>query len=158
MTLGCLFLNVTLNGLECCNFQRLWRDLIIPCESYIGVTNLGCLFIEPCKCSAHKAGQKVLPPPENHVVSSWLSTMSGKFGEFSPDEFMQSKTSYSTTALQIDSDLWYISDICDNVMILKRASLVWHVRHFLSGSLQETLRSPDAAACNFVPKDLTCDL
>lgn len=64
-------------GLDCCNFQlcQIWQ---VPCESYFGVTNLGCLFIEPCKCSAHKAGQKVLPPPEKQDVSSRLSMTSGK--------------------------------------------------------------------------------
>lgn len=41
-------------------------DLKIPCESYIGVTNLGCLFYWKCKCSAHKAGQKVAPPLVKH--------------------------------------------------------------------------------------------
>lgn len=73
---------------------------------YIGVTNLGCLFIEPWKCSAHKAGRKVLPPPEKHVVS-WLFTTSGKFGEFSPvTEFMQS-TAISFYNCSADS-LWSV--------------------------------------------------
>ena len=56
-----------------------------------GVMTLGSLLTEPCKHSWCKIGQKVPPPPESHIVSPWLSLMSGKFGKFSPDDFMRQK-------------------------------------------------------------------
>lgn len=37
---------------------------------YRGHEPLAVFFIEPCKCSAHKAGQKELPPLQKHV-SLW---------------------------------------------------------------------------------------
>lgn len=59
---------------------------------YRGHEPLAAFFIEPCKCSAHKAGQKELPPLEkpSEVMSSWLSMK----------------------LLQIYSDLLQITDIC----------------------------------------------
>lgn len=73
------------------------------------------------------------------ILSRWVHAVKKKY--------------FSTSALQIYSDLWYVSDICDSLMIEKSAQLVvWHCETF-SLSLKT-----DAAACNFVPKDLTCEL
>lgn len=132
--------------LECSNFQwcQIWKSHV----NHISGSWTSAVFfsIEPYKCSAHKAGQKELPPLEKHVVSSWLSTTSGKFGEFSRDVLMQSK-SYSVTARS--SALLQMADGLHGLL---------PVILFLSVSCWEMLWPSEVAACAFVPKDLTCDL
>lgn len=115
-TLDCLFYKCNYQSVSClltkclerCNFQCLWTDLIIPCESYIRVKNLGCLFIESVQRT--KPAERYCPLQTSTLsllgFPRRLESLGNSLQSLSS---LQSKTS-STTALQIYSDLWYIRD------------------------------------------------